>query len=42
MDMGISNTKRPKILERLEQLSKDKEVIILKSPKDVHFLEKVQ
>lgn len=37
------NTKRPKILEILEQLSKDKEVIILKSPKDVqHFLEKVQ
>lgn len=36
-------TIRPKILERLEQLSKDKEVIILKSPKDVqHFLEKVQ
>ncbi|MGE7948981.1 DNA topology modulation protein [Lysinibacillus sp. NPDC093688] len=36
-------TKRPKILERLEQLSKDKEVIILKSPKDVqYFLEQVQ
>ncbi|MFE5430808.1 DNA topology modulation protein [Peribacillus simplex] len=36
-------TKRPKILERLDQLSKDKEVIILKSPKDVqYFLEKVQ
>ncbi|UYY96797.1 DNA topology modulation protein [Peribacillus frigoritolerans] len=36
-------TKRPKILERLDQLSKDKEVVILKSPKDVqYFLEKVQ
>lgn len=35
-------TKRPSILERLEQLSNDKEVIILKSPKEVQlFLEKV-
>ncbi|WML44591.1 DNA topology modulation protein [Neobacillus sp. PS3-40] len=35
-------TKSPKILERLEQLSKEKEVIILKSTKDVeNFLEKV-
>ncbi|MGV3463851.1 MAG: DNA topology modulation protein [Heyndrickxia sp.] len=34
--------KRPKILERLEQLSKEKEVFILKSPRDVEsFLEKV-
>lgn len=36
-------TKRPGILKRLEQLSKNKVVIILKSPKDVkHFLVKVQ
>jgi adenylate kinase family enzyme len=36
-------TKRPGILKRLEQLSKDKQVIILKSPKEVQqFLEKVQ
>lgn len=35
-------TKRPKILERLEQLSNEKKVIILKSPKDIHnFLEQV-
>lgn len=35
-------TRKPRILERLEQLSTDKEVIILKSPKDIqHFLEKV-
>lgn len=34
-------TKRPKILYRLEQLSKEKEVIILKSPKEVkNFLRK--
>ncbi|WP_226037334.1 DNA topology modulation protein [Aquibacillus saliphilus] len=37
-----SKTKRPKILNRLEQLSKDKQVIILISPKEVQiFLEKV-
>jgi adenylate kinase family enzyme len=36
-------TKRPEILKRLEQLSKDKQVIIFKSPKEVQqFLEKVQ
>ncbi|MEW9671582.1 DNA topology modulation protein [Ammoniphilus sp. 3BR4] len=36
-------TKRPSILERLEQLLNDKEVIILKSPKEVHrFLKEVQ
>jgi adenylate kinase family enzyme len=35
--------KRPEILKRLEQLSKDKQVIIFKSPKEVkQFLEKVQ
>ncbi|TWJ47093.1 Shikimate kinase [Bacillus paralicheniformis] len=35
-------TKRPEILKRLEQLSKDKQVIILKSPKEVQkFLKKV-
>jgi adenylate kinase family enzyme len=35
-------TKRPKILERFDQLSKEKKVIILKSPKDIHnFLEQV-
>jgi adenylate kinase family enzyme len=37
------NTKRPEILKRLEQLSKYKQVIILRSPKEVQrFLEKVQ
>ncbi|WP_226530283.1 DNA topology modulation protein [Metabacillus niabensis] len=36
-------TKRPKILNRLEQLSKKKEVIILKSPKEVDdFFKKVK
>lgn len=36
-------TKKPGILERIEKLSKDKEIIILKSPRDVQrFLEKVQ
>jgi adenylate kinase family enzyme len=36
-------TKRPEILKKLEQLSNDKQVIILKSPKEVHqFLKKVQ
>ena len=36
-------TKKPEILKRLHQLSKDKQVIILKSPKEVQqFLEKVQ
>lgn len=36
-------TKRPSILERLKQLLNDKEVIILKSPKEVHrFLKEVQ
>ncbi|MBT2757474.1 DNA topology modulation protein [Mesobacillus foraminis] len=35
-------TKRPKILERLEELSKEKEVIILKTPKEVeNFLEQM-
>ncbi|MCY8466948.1 DNA topology modulation protein [Bacillus atrophaeus] len=35
-------TKRPEILKRLEQLSKDKQVIILKSPKEVqNFFKKV-
>jgi adenylate kinase family enzyme len=35
--------KRPEILKRLEQLSKDKQVIIFKSSKEVkQFLEKVQ
>ncbi len=35
-------TKRPKILERLEELSKEKEVIILKAPKEVeNFLEQM-
>ncbi|MGJ9385486.1 DNA topology modulation protein [Salipaludibacillus sp. CF4.18] len=35
-------TKRPEILKRLEQLSKDKQIIILKSPKEVQkFLGKV-
>ncbi|PKR85314.1 DNA topology modulation protein [Heyndrickxia camelliae] len=35
-------TKRPQILQRLQLLSKEKEVIILKSPKDVErFLEKL-
>jgi adenylate kinase family enzyme len=34
---------RPEILKRFEQLSKDKQVIIFKSPKEVkQFLEKVQ
>lgn len=43
MDMEYPKTKRPGILKRLEQLSKNKVVIILKSPKDVkHFLVKVQ
>ncbi|MMZ65890.1 topology modulation protein [compost metagenome] len=36
-------TKRPVILKRLDQLSRDKKVIILKSPKEVQqFLEQVQ
>jgi adenylate kinase family enzyme len=36
-------TKRPKILERLKQLSKDKEIIILKSPREIQqFLENVK
>ncbi|WP_417900112.1 DNA topology modulation protein [Bacillus haimaensis] len=36
-------TKRPGILQKLEQLSKDKQVIIIKSPKEVQqFLDKVQ
>ncbi|KAB2334428.1 DNA topology modulation protein [Cytobacillus depressus] len=36
-------TKRPEILKRLQQLSEDKQVIILKSPTEVQqFLEKVQ
>ncbi|WP_210365410.1 DNA topology modulation protein [Bacillus sp. REN3] len=36
-------TKRPEILKRLHQLSKEKQVIILKSPKEVRqFFEKVQ
>jgi len=36
-------TKRPNILDRLQQLSNDKNVIILKSPKDVkRFLGKVR
>ncbi len=35
-------TIRPEILKRLEQLPKEKQVIILKSPKDVEqFIEKV-
>ena len=35
-------TKRPKILDRLKQLSKEKEVIILKSPKEVeNYIENV-
>ncbi|MCP1495110.1 adenylate kinase family enzyme [Peribacillus frigoritolerans] len=35
-------TKRPEILEKLDQHSKDKEIIILNSPKEIkHFLEKV-
>ncbi|MHA6252248.1 DNA topology modulation protein [Oceanobacillus sp. CAU 1775] len=36
-------TKRPEILRRLNELSKDKQVIILKSPKEVQlFLRKIQ
>lgn len=36
-------TKRPVILKRLDQLSRDKKVIILKSPKEVQrFLKQVQ
>ena len=35
-------TKRPKILDRLKQLSKEKDVIILKSPKEVeNYIENV-
>lgn len=35
-------TKRPEILERLKQLSNDKQIIILRTPKQIHnFLEKV-
>ncbi|MES1043780.1 DNA topology modulation protein [Heyndrickxia oleronia] len=35
-------TKKPEILEKLQELSKEKAIIILKSPKDVEkFLEKV-
>jgi hypothetical protein len=42
MVLEYPNTKRPNILWKLEQLSKDgKEVIVLKSSKEVqHFLEK--
>ncbi|MEQ2526314.1 DNA topology modulation protein [Bacillaceae bacterium CLA-AA-H227] len=37
------NTKRPEILKRLDQLSKDKQIIILKSPKEVQqFIVKVR
>lgn len=36
-------TERPNILKRLKQLSEDKQVIILKSPKEVRqFLDKIQ
>ena len=41
MDMEYPKTKRPSILKRLNKLSKDKDVVILKSSNEVKlFLEK--